>query len=137
MVEVNDEMRLAAENARLRLDIDRVSEMLPALTPYVGAVPKTMEALSELPRPWQRQVLREHPELMKDLRNRQVLDAAISAHDAEKGRIAAVLASSPVKTKAELDALPRRERREVMSKLTSEQMLALGGVAPQDKTGYL
>lgn len=138
MPEMNESMKLAAQNAALRQELDHVEQLIPQVTPYTGKLPSTMAEYSTLPKPWRKQIAGENPAHLQDLMNRAAIANKLTVADKAAARQAEILKDCPFKNAEEFSALPERQRAKWAGKLTMEQKEAVSGVLPAEKgPGYL
>ena len=116
---------LIAENAVLESEIQRLKDLVPQVTPYVGKLPATWQDFEALPDPWRRQLYREHQGEMEDLRTQEKLLLAHREEDARQARVAQALGDLPFRNVDEFNALAPEARRDFMRTMTPRQRQVL------------
>lgn len=127
-MEVTDRVRLVAENAKLRAELqDVLTVKVPEYTRFEGALPDTLEAFEKLPEQWRRQILAEHPDHVPDLVNRKAIGEQMAAAEKMAAKRARVLRDLPVKDTEAFNALPKDQRRDLAAEMTGIETRALTG----------
>ena len=129
-----------AERIVLTRQLAETNELIPRHTRLEdAALPATWIEYESLPEPWRNQVASEHPELIRDMHARRVIEAALAESSKVETARLKRLEGFPVKTMAELEKLPADEKEELAFSMTADQRDALAGIpgAPDPAEGWL